>query len=129
MRNFLLPLSLFLAASAAHATTLTYTPSFSSPGSLYFYPAMNANGLLSKKSPRQDSSLLSSRSLGQVVQDTVALSLSSQITGRLLAASPSSGTFDLGDGSTISYSTDGSTRIITFTKVTGEITTIRVPLI
>lgn len=90
---------------------------------------MNANGLLSKKSPRQDSSLLSSRSLGQVVQDTVALSLSSQITGRLLAASPSSGTFDLGDGSTISYSTDGSTRIITFTKVTGEITTIRVPLI
>lgn len=117
-----------LASLPAAAGQLAYSPSFSSPGSPYFYQSMSRQGDFSRPvDPKIESSSLTKRSLAQTIQDSVALSIATEIQQEVLSNSATSGSFNLGDGSSISYTTQGGIRYITFTTLEGT-TTLSIPL-
>ncbi len=98
-----------LAANTASASTLVYTPSFSSPGSPYFYQSLSNQGSLSK---HKDTSA-GTDSTSQLIQNAVIYGISNRILTQLFAGSPDTGTIVLGDGRSITYYTTAGTRYVT----------------
>lgn len=127
----LLAITVPMAASASSMTYEPINPNFGGNPN-------NANGLMAnataqrqfeKKSTSSTSS--SARSLNNLVINGIASRLTNQITDTILDPnSVDSGTFSLGDGSSITYAQDGTAGTVTVTIVgaDGQTTTVIVPL-
>jgi curli production assembly/transport component CsgF len=117
----------------AGASSMTYTPINPNFGG----NPNNASGLMASATAQRQfekkatSTSGTSRSLSNLVLNGVASQLTNEITNRILdASSQDSGSFSLGDGSTISYTQDdiGGTATVTIVGQDGQITTVTVPL-
>lgn len=127
---FSLPLSLSLLAAPALASQLSYAPvnpTFQ-PGNPYASSTFLAVADAQKKTrSTSTASGASARSVAETVRSAFISRLTTTIYNQVFDADNAAGNFDLGDGSSITYSRGGGDLVITFVDPVNGTTTITVP--